>query len=298
MPNKIQVAIYKTLIYSDLFHFPLTDKEIYQYLIWEEKEKPPMFEKVQNTLSKLNLKARNGYYYLLSQEIVAQRLNKASLSQKKKQIAQNIGKMLSKIPTIKFIGLSGNLAMDNAEEKDDIDLFIITQKNTLWLSRFFLTLVLDIKKLRRKPNEQKWQDKICLNMQIDESKIILPKEERNLYTAHEIVQLVPLVNKNQTYEKFLTANKWFLKFLPNSPLSLKISASIFPNNKPQFLILLQNLFLPLFNFLFFVPQLIYQKRRQTKEIVKLHYLRFHPQDNSSLILRKFNRNFSQIIAQL
>lgn len=302
MFTKIQTAIYKTLIYADLFHFPLADKEIHQYLIWEEKTKPPAFKMVQNTLSQLKIPNKNGYYYLFDKEIVIQRLNKANPSRKKKQIAQKICKILSKIPMVKFIGISGNLAMDNAGEKDDIDLFIIAQKNTLWLTRLLTTLLLDLKKLRRRPSTLNFQDKICLNLFLDEGNLTLPSNKQNLYTAHEICQLKPIYNKENTYQKFLLANSWIQKYLPNSYTQKKLNhfnhIAIKSRLAGKLYIHLLNIILFILNYFIMLPQLLYMRSRRTKEIIDKNIIFFHPQDNSGIILKKFNKSRRQKIARL
>ena len=49
---------------------------------------------------------------------------------------------------------------------------------------------------------------ICLNLWLDESALEIPVDQRNLYTAHELAQMKPRVNKDGTYEKMMWANRW------------------------------------------------------------------------------------------
>ena len=53
-------------------------------------------------------------------------------------------------------------------------------------------------------------------MWLDESDMVWQRKDRNIYTAHEIAQIVPLINKDKTYEKFLSHNRWILDFWPNA----------------------------------------------------------------------------------
>src|SRR5690606_36596119 len=42
-------------------------------------------------------------------------------------------------------------------------------------------------------------------------------DNKDVYTAHEIVLLKPLFNKDQTYEKFIHTNLWAFEYFANFP---------------------------------------------------------------------------------
>jgi len=107
------------------------------------------------------------------------------------------------------------LAMENSNENDDIDLLIITSKSRLWLTRFLTVILLELVANRRHPADKEVKDKICLNMFLDEGHLEVPKKEQDLFSAHEVCQLKVLWDKNGIYQKFLKANLWSKKFLPN-----------------------------------------------------------------------------------
>jgi len=44
----------------------------------------------------------------------------------------------------------------------------------------------------------------------------LPESERDLFSAHEVLQMEPVFDRGNTYKKFLLANKWVKTFLPNA----------------------------------------------------------------------------------
>lgn len=295
MYKPLELAILKTLSYSAIFSYPLTKKEIWQYLIWEEKEKAPSHNAFQKALKSLNLSLHDSYYYLNHQNIIDLRLSRQSYSSPKKTIAQKASVLLQQIPTIKHIGISGALSLNNAGKNDDIDLFIICQKNTLWLTRFLATFLLDFKKIRRKPSDKKIRDKICLNMFMEENYLILPIDKQNLYTAHEICQLKPIYDKDDTYQKFLTANSWVLNYLPNAisgfshPKTIEQSANW---RKPVSKIIHYTLYI--LNYSLMVIQLLYMRRHRTKEIIDSHILFFHPRDISIKILKKYDSRLALI----
>ena len=62
----------------------------------------------------------------------------------------------------------------------------------------------------RNKNSKRFKDKICLNLILDEDRMSF--ENQDLFTAHEIVQLLPVFEKDKTYQKFISANKWVKEY--------------------------------------------------------------------------------------
>jgi len=124
-------------------------------------------------------------------------------------------RVLRLIPFIKMVAVTGNLAMRNANQEDDIDFLIITQRKRLWLSRFLAVVLLELLGKRRRPEEKEVKDKICLNMFLDEDHLEMSEKQQNLFSAHEILQLKSLYEKDKFYDKFLDQNRWVKKFLAN-----------------------------------------------------------------------------------
>ena len=193
-------AIQKTLAYASIFNYHLTSKEIHYWLTGEKAS----LSEVQAELKKLNLPKKN----------FKNRQLKSKIAAKKWAIAQRTSLLLSKIPTILSILVTGNLSMNNSAPDDDIDLLIVSQRNTIWTTRFFVNLITDLLKIRRHPNDKQFKNKICLNMFLDEDHLLI--EDKNTYTAHELLQAKPIHDKNNTYQKFISTNSWAEKYLPNA----------------------------------------------------------------------------------
>ena len=151
-----QIAILKTLIYADIFDYPLAPQEIRRFLIGEKTT----CKDFHQALIKLNQKQqiiKYRHYYALPkrQHTVGSRLQKISISRQKQPFVTRIATLLRLIPTVWFIGVSGNLAIDNAADKDDIDFFIITAPKTIWLTRLLSNILLTVFNLRRTPQLKK-----------------------------------------------------------------------------------------------------------------------------------------------
>src|SRR5690606_24675809 len=94
-----------------------------------------------------------------------------------------------------------------ADEKSDIDLFIITRRNRLWIAR---TLMHCFKKLTFLVNRQHYY---CMNYYVDEQQLEIV--EKNIYTAIELETLVPLEG-DTAFTDFYAANTWTRTWLPNT----------------------------------------------------------------------------------
>jgi hypothetical protein len=267
--------------YHDLFDYPLTFSDLIKWNIGKEG--------VTSIKSNTGITRKNGFYFLEKHDgLIYKRILRKRVSEKKILIAKKVSRILSLIPSIKMIAVTGSLAMDNAEDKSDIDLMIITKSGALWSTRLFVYLVICLFGIqKRNPEDKIQEDKLCLNMWMDENDLIW-KSPRNIYTAHEIAQIVPLVNKNKTYEKFLYKNKWILKFWPNSVRIRNQDSDTRKDKKTGFYI--PNFTSSLIEKICYKIQYSYMKSRITREIITSTRAIFHPQDWGSVIISRLNNN--------
>lgn len=288
-------SIYQTLVYADVFNYPLTSREVWLYLISnrlvaEEVVNRALTELVAGPKAKIAF--QNGYYCLAGREnlIPRRRSNQQDLTAKEIVVQKSLGR-ITKVPGVLFVGLTGDLALGIAKPEEDIDLFIICRKGSLWSSRFWVTLAVDLVGQRRKPGETNIKNKICLNMFIDTSALALPEKERDVYLAHEIIQLKPLFDRGNTYFRFLKANKWVRTYLANayyhriSKLKSQTGKSQVPNPKSQILDAFFRLIEPLAR----ASQLWYMRSRVTSEILASNLIRFHPQDVRQWVLPAYKK---------
>ena len=130
------------------------------------------------------------------------------------------------VPWVRLIGISGSVAMRNAEAGDDIDIFTICAENRMFLVRIIGLLILTIIGLRRKREVLHAPDKVCLNLFFSESDLGISPEKQSEYTAHEVLQMKPVVAKRGSYRHFLHANGWVLHYFPNATDFIKSVASV------------------------------------------------------------------------
>ena len=153
------------------------------------------------------------FYSLQNDPALSVRRKKGNQLARKLMItAGKKAEFLFKFPYVLGIGISGSLSKNYADEFSDIDFFIITKTKRLWIARTLLHL---FKKFTFLSGSQHFY---CMNYFISEEELTI--EEKNIYTATEIVTLIPLKGW-KTFHKFNRYNQWVKEFLPNH--SMKIS---------------------------------------------------------------------------
>lgn len=134
-------------------------------------------------------------------------------------------KKLGKSPMIKFVGISGSLAADNPtkDRNDhlDIDIFLITRNQCLWLYNI-------LRGIRNLFPRSKRGPELCINYVMDETNLMVAN--RNFYTATEIRNLIP-VSGMDAYRKFLQVNNWVDYYYPgasgtSSPVAVTQSGNL------------------------------------------------------------------------
>lgn len=130
------------------------------------------------------------------------------IEEKYRKKAKKFANILCNIPFIKMIAINGSLASGKITKNSDIDFFIITQNNRLWLVRLLITLILDLGFIRAKKN--KHSGKICLNHLLTNEKYLLNRQDD--YNAYQYSHLIVLYSTDDTYQEFIKKNQWMKKY--------------------------------------------------------------------------------------
>lgn len=294
-------AIIKTILYADLFDYPLSKEEIWKYLIVDGKQQvisSPRTsgdarrseagkKRFEDCLSNAkSIDSKNGLYFLCGKERLSTiRTQRKKISLEKMKIAKSVAVTLAKVPTVLLIAVSGALAMENAHDTDDIDFFVVVSTKTIWITRLFLLLLLHGMGMRRKRSDANFSNKICLNMLVDKAHVTFSKDRQDVYTAHEVFQMKPIFERNGMSDVFVRSNMWVNTFLPNAFVDRKqLLSDVAVVNKKW----LGVFFIPL-EFLAKKAQLFYMSKHKTTELIIDGFLAFHPFDYRKVILQKFQK---------
>ena len=201
-------AILQALLYADVFDYPLTADEIHRYLPGVPARAEAVRALLSDGFARGVLVEGDGLFALAGRaEVIALRQRRARIAQRMWRRARWYGYVIAHLPFVRLVAVTGTLAVGNVEPTDDIDLFIVTAPGRLWLCR---ALVIGVVRLARL-----FGDELCPNYLVTEQALVIHK--RNLFTARELAQMVPLFG-SATYQRLRDANRWVLDFLPNAEL--------------------------------------------------------------------------------
>lgn len=275
------------LVYSDIFDFPLKREEA---SLWQLNLQNQRLNRDKNGYERF-LETDGEYFYLKRRKgIVELRKKREIISRDKFKRAEKVRDALEKVPTVRGVFLTGSLAVSNAPSAADIDLMVITAPGVMWLSRLVVVSYLKLRGIYRgKKGDQ--VDKICTNIWLDEDHLKI--KQKNLYTAHEILQVKVLFDRGGVYGTWLRENKWTGRYLPkayqyqisniNPSTSLRARDQKY---KPK---------VKKLGWLWPVEEMVYRvqfwymKPKVTNEKVSRGQAFFHPRDLSEEVIQKFNQ---------
>lgn len=200
--TELEQAIVETLAYSDVFDYPLRMDEIHRYL------------PVQSTLMGLQraleagsrfIDCHEGFFSLAGRAaLVSVRLRREAISRPALDRALQIGRILGRLPFIRMVALTGSLAMLNSEDTADLDYMLVAARGRVWTARGFALLLGRL--------TARWRYTLCPNLIISDH--ALEWKQRDLYSAHEICQMIPIMG-GDVYARLRRRNAWTDELLPN-----------------------------------------------------------------------------------
>jgi len=211
-------SVFYTLAYADVFDYPLTLPEVYRYLTSTRGT----MEEVTRALSDESRFSQTGEYFTLRgrEKIVETRKRRAQAAARLWRKAVRYGRIIASLPFVKMVAITGSLAMNNTEEDKDIDYMVVTSPNHLWTCRALSLLLARIAKLEGVS--------LCPNYLVTTNALEL--NERSLYVAHELAQMIPLSGM-EIYNDIRQQNAWIEEFLPNAAGAPALSQSVNVKNR-------------------------------------------------------------------
>ena len=221
MQNDFENSILKTLVYFDLFDFPLTSEELHRWLWRLNISYEDFLDKLKDVDG---VDYKDGFYFLPGRkEIIKSRQRAIVWTEKKMKIAKKAVKKLRWLPFIQAVFVCNNVALGNPRPESDIDVFIVTKRGRLSLSRFIATTLLQVLGLR--PSKKSSTDKICLSFWVTDQALDLRRltlGKPDIYMVYWLDQLLPLYDPESVQTKIIEQNKWAKKYIPNGLQEYKL----------------------------------------------------------------------------
>lgn len=224
------------LKYFALFSHPLTVDELYQFLPFKCQRFE--FEQELAQMIEIGEIKKHGQYFQRKNDpnfrnIRIQKEERAIAIINKSHVYAGI---IARFPFVQSIAISGSVSKLSAGKDADLDFFIVTTKDRLWICRTLLHL---FKKLTFISGHEKF---FCMNYFVDDAHLELPFQ--NFYTALELRTLIPIFGLRQ-HKKLQSANIWTDGQLPNhggEPLHKVSEVNPFKPFKPLIELVLNLLF--------------------------------------------------------
>ena len=233
MEPTLAQSVFKTLAFFDIFHYPLTREELFQYL-WQAPQNlsyadfVSQFEHILHTDLIESVEAKDGYYFFTGRsDSIAKRERKIFYTEEKIKIAKRAARKLRYLPFVEGMFVC-NLLPIVVKPSSDIDVLIIAKEHRIWLVRFLSSVVLTIFCLRptnfglhffSKNTQKSMTDKICLSFYLTKSHLDLSAicvEGDDVYQAYWNTTLVPLYDRAAVYPQFQKQNTWVQKYVSNT----------------------------------------------------------------------------------
>ncbi len=186
MKHPVDQAIIRTIVWFDLFDFPLLPLEVGRLLyggpahvtseqVFTRLEQSPYLQR--------HLETTDGFYHRRGRgSIVAIRNQRYATTKRHREqwrfrLALNL---LRCAPFVRFVALGNSAAYGNARASSDLDLFIVVQDGSLYTARWFITALFQAIGIRR--HDRRVAGRACLSFYVTEtgaalSPLLLPGQD-------------------------------------------------------------------------------------------------------------------------
>jgi hypothetical protein len=203
--DRLERAFLQSVVYAALFDYPVTLAQVGEALIGDRADEAGLAACYQRSATlQLMVESRDGYYFPRGRaDLLAIRRRRERSSRRLLEDLATPLRVISALPFVRMVALSGSLAHLNGDGEADLDLFVIAAPGRVW-SVTVTALVL--------ARACGWRKRLCLNYVVSERELMVGPAD--LFSANQIVHLLPITGA-PAYRRFLEANRFVQRFYPN-----------------------------------------------------------------------------------
>jgi hypothetical protein len=200
-----ELAVLRSVVYASLFDYPLTLAQLRATLVEVSADEATVAAWWRHSeFLQSAIEHRDGWYFPAGRgDLVQTRRRREVLSRDLLERDRRLIALVSRIPFVRMVAVSGSLAHLNAERSADLDLFVITAPHRVW------SVTLSVLVIARLLG---WRKRMCLNYVISEAALAIAPGD--LFSANQIIHLRPIVG-HEVFARFIAANPFVREFYPN-----------------------------------------------------------------------------------
>jgi hypothetical protein len=295
MSTPLEQAVIRTLAWFSLTKYPVTVFEIWKWMI--EPVRSYELSEIYRVLHESEwlaqkIQSSGGHYALKGTppicEQVKERRARFVDAVRKFGLLKRVLPFIQIVPGVQSVGAVNTLSWWFTSRESDIDLYVITRPNHIWLSRLLLVAPFALSKKRPHTGVQ---DPFCFSFFSTPNALQMEtiKLERDYYLAFWCRSIVPLIDHRGDFRQFQQENRWVDQMLPHA-----YSRSIHPYQQARY-----RLAFPFSFQLFNAPSRVIQHRRLPKALKEManidsrvvlsdEMLKFHQNDRRKLYRDQFD----------
>ncbi|MFC1702865.1 hypothetical protein ACFLZO_00170 [Patescibacteria group bacterium] len=293
-------AVAATLTYFDLFDYPLTLQELRRYLYRypHEGDIAPTTTDLLRTLEDPAFGSMSGFYFLVGRSgIVAVRQKRFRMAERKYRRALAFARVTRFLPSVRLISVCNSLAISNAGDKSDIDMFLVVRPGTVWATRLLVAGTLSL--LRLRPTKTRHADMFCISFYVSETNMNLASvalPDGDMYLRYWIASLIPIYDTGDMMRTLVEANRDLLSDIPAVRGEQIPTARMVPlaPRWMSFLLPFLRLIEPLarwFQMRKFPESIRAKANRDSRVRISDDMLKFHVNDRRSYFEEEFSKRF-------
>jgi hypothetical protein len=203
--SPLEQPFLQSVLYAALFDYPLSVTQLREALIGESADETALAAcYAQSAMLQATIEYADGFYFPRGRhDLIETRARREASSRSLLGKLRGLHLLVSHIPFVRMVALSGSLAHLNADGEADLDLFVITAPGRVW-SVTFTTLIV--------AKALGWRRHLCLNYVVSERALMVGPAD--LFSANQIIHLQPVMGAG-VYRRFLDANRFVERFYPN-----------------------------------------------------------------------------------